>query len=62
MLKKLYTIKKLIGQGTDGKIYEVVHISTNKRYALKLVEVRCGSDVEWFRNEIGIQMYVSECP
>ena len=27
-----------------------------------MVEVRCGSDVEWFRNEIGIQMYVSECP
>lgn len=25
VLKKLYTIQKLIGQGTDGKIYEVVH-------------------------------------
>ena len=58
----MYKVKKQIGEGTDGQVFEVENIITKKSLALKIIKTKCQSDVNWFRNEIGIQLYVSECP
>ncbi|KAM3140652.1 hypothetical protein pb186bvf_007250 [Paramecium bursaria] len=37
-LKKYYEIRKLVGQGSFGKVYQAIHIKSSKKYAIKQLD------------------------
>ena len=37
ILFKLYRIKKKLGEGSFGKVYMILNLKTNEKYAAKLV-------------------------
>ena len=59
ILKKVYKIKKLIGEGANNRVYLAEHVVTKKQYAVKVFRIKdLSSDKKLFYLKVNILFFI----